>query len=1230
MQHSIHRGMTAQENTAGFVHLHVHTQYSLLQGMIRIEKLIERTRALGMSAVAVTDTNNLFGAIEFYKKAREAGIKPVVGCEINYLPEAASAVVKIGSGETRMLPAGPKSHHLTLLCKNLDGYRNLCQLLTKAYKTSAPGAFVVDRALLDAHGSGLVVMSGCIRGEIPYKMLSGDERGAAGALQWFKKRFAGDFYLELQDNSMPEQDQVNGMLAELGGKYGVQCVATCDCHYLDPSDAEAHEVLQCIEHGRNLDLERPKSLVPQAYHLKPPAAVRESFARFPEAYACAEQIAAKCDLHFKFKDEKGRPIYHIPNFVPENAPADYHLENYFAAEARKGLEKRFTEHAFAKKLAKPEWAEERQTYYARLEDEIRMIARTGFAGYFLIVADFINWAKQSGVPVGPGRGSGAGSLVAYSLRITDIDPIVFNLLFERFINPERISMPDFDIDFCQDRRAEVIDYVTRRYGADNVCQIITFGRLQAKAAIKDVCRVFGFSFAEANQMTKQVPSGPKITISKALEMEPALKERMATDSKFAKIMDYSLAVEGLCRNAGIHAAGVIITENPVVSYCPLYIGKDGIAVTQLDKDSGEAIGLVKFDFLGLKTLTVIDHAEKFIRAGAPGGSAEAEFSFDRLDYDDSKVYELIGSGDNDGVFQVESSGMKDLCMRMRPNCIEDLTAINALYRPGPLESGMVGDFIDRKHGRKQIQYEVPQLESILRETYGVIVYQEQVMQIARELAGYSLGQADLLRRAMGKKKAEEMQKHREIFVKGAVERGLAAEQAGGIYDLMEKFAEYGFNKSHSAAYAVITYRTAYLKAYYTAEFMAALMATEMGDTDALTRYIADARDHGVRVLSPDVNASQKSFSVEKGVDGKKAVRFGLEAIKGVGGIAVESILEARADGPFKSVMDFCLRVPVRKVNKKVLEALTMAGAFDGIAEANRASIFSSIEALVEFAGGEQEERELGQASLFDSFSAGEVRTVTPATAVIRNEEDWPDSRKLAQEKQVVGFYISGHPMDPWQRICEDWLGWNTGRIKSSEAPKKSKGAEGGGWGAGRPGARGPERFRPQRPEVKLGGLVTEMREILTKKGTKMAFVQFEDLRGRIELVAFSEPYAASQEVIRRSLSDALPVLVTGEVEHGEEAVKVHLRSVEPLAEAHKGRVQQVVLTLNPSGMKPEQMHEVKKILLQNRGKCPVRIDFVDGGFKTFMNLPKTVTVSPTPEMVESVNRIFGMDVVRLQ
>jgi len=1235
-----------------FVHLHLHTQYSLLEGAIRPEALFSRIRELGMPAVAITDSQNLFGAVDFYTQAKDAGVQPIIGCELqcaaHLAPPAGAAQSPVG-GQARQTDFGPKFHTLVALCKDLTGYRNLCRIVTEAYTQAAaknkaqagqkgvqPARPLVDRAMLEKWGEGLVLLSGGLRGEIPYRILFGDADGAAELIQWFKSRFKDDFYLEIQDSGIPEQDFINDELAKLGAKFEVKLVGTSNCHYLKPEDAESQEVLQCIEAAKNLDFDRPKSLVPTEYWVKPPELMRERLQRFPGACEHTLEIAEKCKLNFKFKDEKGKQIYHLPDFRPEGVAKSEPFDTvaFFKEEARKGLAERFASPAFEKIISSADWSEKKKIYESRLEDELSMIEKTGFSGYFLIVSDFIGWAKRHDIPVGPGRGSGAGSLVAYSLQITDIDPIPFNLLFERFINPERISMPDFDIDFCQDRRSEVIEYVARKYGAENVVQIITFGKLQAKACVKDVGRVLGLSFAETDQITKLFPDVLNIEIADAIAQEPRLKERMEADPKVAKVMEYALALEGLYRNGGIHAAGVIITEEPVVNYCALYVGKDGDVVTQFDKDFAEKIGLVKFDFLGLKTLTVIDNAVRLVRQGAAPGSPDAHFDLARLNYEDPEVFALIGSGDTDGVFQVESSGMKDLCQRIQPGNLEDITAINALYRPGPLSSGMVDDFIDRKHGRKPITYDVEQLAPILKDTYGVIVYQEQVMQIARELAGYSLGQADLLRRAMGKKKPEEMAKHSEIFVKGARDKGLDPAKAKGIFDLMAMFAEYGFNKSHSAAYGVLTYQTAYLKRYFPAEFMAALMTTEMDATEKLTKYISDARAHGLQVLSPDVNRSERKFSVERLTEGaqagEKAIRFGLEAIKGVGGAAVDALMEARAERPFKTVVDFCKRVSTRKANKKVLESLTIAGAFDSIAEVNRASVHASLEKVIEHAADEQAERERGQNSLFDAFGSDEVKLVSAGAGNLFTQvEDWPESKRLTLEKQVVGFYVSGHPMERWQKIAEDWLGWSIEKLKQVNQDKAAQRAK--SPVAAQPMVGPDGRYqRPAKTEVKVCGLLGDVREVMTKKGSRMAFGAIEDLEGKIEVVFFPEAYTQLGETLKRATSEAMAVVLTGEVEFTDEMPKILAKSIEWAEEAHQGRVTRVILRINPSETSPEQLRELKQGLLAHRGKCPVTLEFVDPRFKTRLMLPPTVKVSGTPQMAQAINQIFGKTVVQLQ
>lgn len=1154
-----------------FTHLHVHTQYSLLEGAIRIGPLLDRVSELGMSSVAITDTHNLFGAVDFYLSAQKRGIKPILGCE-----------VLIQGKELRL-------HHLVLLCKNMKGYQNLCQLLTRSQTLQVKHTPSLSKELLAQYTEGLIALSGCLRGEISHQILTGSEAEAVNLLKEYHGYFKNDFYLELQDFSLPEQDQVNQFLFQFGKKNGIECVATTDCHYLKPEDAEAHEVLQCIEQGRNLDLNRPQSLVPAEFYFKSESEMREHFAPFPGACDQTNKIANQCDLKFQFNDEGGKPIYHFPRFQElRNAAPSVQKPIPFKEQARKGLQARF--------LNKNKDALS-SIYQDRLENELSMIEQTGFTDYFLIVADFVNWAKSKGIPVGPGRGSGGGSLVAYALGITDIDPIEFQLLFERFINPERISMPDFDIDFCQVRRGEVIDYVTQKYGSENVCQIITFGKLQARAVIKDVCRVLGMSFSDSDQLTKLVPEELDITLDRALELEPQLKEKMKADRRIEQVISYARSLEGLYRNVGVHAAGVIITEKPIVHYCPLFRVKDENWVTQFDKDFAEAIGLIKFDFLGLKTLTVIDQTVRLMKG----------FHLDQMNYQDPKVFALISSGDTDGVFQVESSGMKDLCMRVQPSSLEDLTAINALYRPGPLGSGMVDDFIDRKHGRKPISYELPALEPILKDTYGVILYQEQVMKIARDLGGYSLGQADLLRRAMGKKKPEEMAKHRKIFVDGAVKLGFPESKAALIFDLMAKFAEYGFNKSHSTAYGILTYQTAYLKTHDPIAFMAALMTTEMDNTDKLAKYLSDVRSHKIVILPPDVNRSGPKFSVED-----HAIRFGLEAIKGVGHIAVEVILEAREKGSFKNILDFFQRVSTRKVNKKVLESLCLVGALDSIAEVNRASLFASLESLMKYASEQQAEKESGQISLFDSFEWDHIPKSEPVSNLFKDQPDWILSKKLAYERDLVGFYISGHPMEGWEEVFDSGLERKSGLTSLEKAKDRWKKSQ-----------------QKKISQIKIAGILIGLKEITTKKGQKMAFAQVEDLRGKIEVIFFPDSYKVFSKKISSFLQEAEPVFIEGDADCSEETFKVLVRTVQSLDDFYKNKIQKVILQLITHEVELDQLKALQKFFLEKKGKHLVEIHFKNDQTITELHLPESVRISIMPQDLLLIHRIFGKNIVYL-
>jgi DNA polymerase-3 subunit alpha len=1055
---------------------------------------------------------------------------------------------------------------------------------------------------------------------------------------------------------LPAQAAANGVIADLGNRLSVPLVAAADVHYLRPEQGAAHEVLMSIAAGRNLDENRGTRLTPDEYWFKDPETMRRQFHWAPEALSNTLLVAEKCGFTFKLKDEKGRQIYHLPHYRPEQwaaageeppafvkeqtelakAHADvaypggtFSPEGYLKVAARKGLEERFSECGIGEA--------ERAPYYARLEEETEMIIRTGFAGYFLIVSDFIGYAKTQGIPVGPGRGSGAGSIVAWSLKITDLDPIKFNLLFERFINPERISMPDFDVDFCQDRRQEVIDYVVKKYGRNNVSQIITFGKLLARSVIRDVGRVMNLTFAEVDAIAKLIPEELGITLEGAFEKEPRLRELTEKEPRVKKLFEIARSLEGLSRNAGMHAAGVVITNRPLVEYCPLFVGKEGESVVQYDKDFAEKVGLVKFDFLGLKTLTVIENAVKFIReTESDKGVAEAErFNLGKINYSDAEAFKLISSGDTDGVFQLESSGMKDLCMRVQPSNLEDITAINALYRPGPLNSGMVDDYIERKHGRTPVVYELPQLADILQETYGVIVYQEQVMRVARVLANYSLGEADILRRAMGKKKPEEMAKQRDKFLKGCEVNKIDAEKAARIFDLLAKFAEYGFNKSHSAAYGVLSFQTAYLKRYYPAQFMAALMATEMDDTEKMAQYIGNARARGIEILPPDVNASKKSFSVVEEA-GKTCIRFGMEAIKGVGGVAVDAVLASRAEnGSFSDFIDFCRRVSLRKVNKKVIECLISTGAFDAISEENRATLFESLEPVMDHATKIQEQADLGQVSMFDAYQAEGLKLETSDEHLYKRVPDWTESKKLQMEKQLVGFYVSGHPLERWWPLVRGFVSGDLTWIKAEFERRKALPASERPKPAARP-AFGPGAYRNEGPrwDVVTCAIVGSFREIITKKGSRMAFVEIEDAKTKLECVCFPEPYEQCAALIKRSIEECLPVVVTGNVSLEEEAPKIFLRTLDLVDDYRRRKVSTVVLTLDPETVNAHLLAQLRAALVRHRGKTPAFLEYrgkvgvhaVESRFA----LPTELAVNPTADLAAEVNALFGGDVVRFQ
>jgi DNA polymerase-3 subunit alpha len=1154
---------------SGFVHLHLHSQYSLLDGAIRLGDLVQRAVACKMPAVAITDHGNMFGAVEFYSLAKSANIKPIIGCEVYVAPGSRF-------DKTNARGSSEASCHFMLLCQNLAGYRNLCRMVSAGFREGFYYKPRIDWDLLEQHNEGLIAMTACLGGELPTLINRGRMGEARSRAEAMARVFDQDrLYLELQENFLPEQTVANKGLIQLGKELGLPLVATNDCHYLTREDAYAHEVLLSIQTGKTMDDPNRMRFANDEFYVKTPDEMAALFKAVPEALSNTLAIADRCDLQLDFK------TYHFPQY---EKPDEKTLDEVLAEQAEQGLEERLTDI----RLIRPAFsAEQEQAYRDRLQIELETIHSMGFPGYFLIVADFINWAKNNGIPVGPGRGSAAGSLVAYAVRITDIDPMPYNLLFERFLNPERVSMPDIDVDFCIYGREDVINYVRQKYGEANVAQIITFGTMMAKGVIRDVGRALNMPYGEVDKIAKLVPGVLNITLQEAMEQEPRLKELAVKEPQVRKLIDVALSLEGLTRHASTHAAGVVVTPKPLPEYLPLYTDpKSGAQVTQFTMKFVEKIGLVKFDFLGLKTLTVIANAVRLIREGK-----DPEFDLRLVRDDDVETYRLLSAGETTGVFQLESSGMKEMLVKLKPSCFEDIIAACALYRPGPLGSGMVDDFILRKHGKKDIPYEFPQLEPILKDTYGVIVYQEQVMLIAQVLARYSLGGADLLRRAMGKKNSEEMAKQKEIFLNGAKENRLDGKKAEAVFDLMEKFAAYGFNKSHSAAYAMVAYQTAYLKTHYPVEFMAALLTEDMENTDKVIKNIGEVRTMGIEVLPPDINASSRTFTVHD-----KAMRFGLGAVKGVGGAAIEAIMEFRQEQPFASLHDFCERVDLRKVNKKVAEALVKCGAFDSLG-GKRAQYMEVLEDAMEVGQKVQREKAAGQESLFGTDEIVSHRG--NGYGKLPEIDEWPEKILLGFEKEALGFYITGHPLARHLATLKRFATCDTSGLGE----------------------------RADKEEVRIGGMVAALKELITKKGDRMAFVTLEDLSGSVEMVVFPEVYQASAELLK---SDT-PLLVSGTLDVGEETCKLMAREIVSLQDVNQRQTSRVHFRLTTPGLDEEQLRALREIMVRHRGECDPMLHLViPDRSETVFRLPATLKVSASDEIMEEAERLFGTNVVTFE
>jgi len=1033
---------------SSFVHLHTHSEYSLLEASIKVKALVKKAAYFQMPAVALTDHGNMFGAIEFYFAAKDAGITPILGCEVYLAPKDRHQ--KSQDRESAKFPL----RRLVLLAQNERGYRNLCQLSTIGYQQGFYYKPRIDYEVLAEFSSDILCLTGGLTGEVPQVFLHEGPEKALEKIKQLKDIFSDRLYLEINRTGLRDWLQINPFLVEASKITGVPLVAANDVHYLVKDDQMAQEVMICIGTNRTIQDEARSRLGSDQFYLKSSEEMRSLFHDQIEACDNSLEIASRCKVNFKLKDDQGKPIYHLPSFPTQGGVP---LSEEIRRLSYEGLGQRMNE-ADARGEAVP--AEELPTYHKRLDYELQIIDRMGFNGYFLIVQDFINWAKAQDIPVGPGRGSGAGSLVAFCLRITDLDPIVHKLLFERFLNPERISMPDFDIDFCQDRRGEVIQYVVKEYGVDSVSQIITYGKLQARAALRDVGRVLGMTFSEVDVVAKLMPDKLGITLKEALEMEPRFREMMEMNPQVATMMDLAQRIEGLARHAGIHAAGVIIADGKLVAHAPLYRGAEGENVVQYDMKHAEKIGLIKFDFLGLKTLTHIHNALTMIEQNQ-GKKIKPQ----DIPLSDPGIYAIMSKGDTAGIFQFEGEGISDAIRQIRPSSFGDITAINALYRPGPM--AMIPEFAKRKNGESKVEYLFPELRDVLEETYGIIVYQEQVMAIASIIGGYSLGEADMLRRAMGKKIKEEMDQQRERFLRGAKERGYDEKKSDELFDLMYKFADYGFNKSHAAAYCVVAAHTAWLKNYYPAEFFAALLSTEMSDTDKVVKYSKDAQRHGLEVVPPHVNYSNYQFAVH----GNK-IYFGLGAIKGVGEAAVDSIVETRALLPhkkFETIEEFFATVDLRRINKKVIECLIKAGALDQFGP-HRAQLYAQYTKFIEHSERKKRESEFGQSSLFEMM--GEEND--DVSVVLDPVKPWGRLGRLALEKEVLGFYLSDHPLQGSASLSALWKTCDIGELVTYWAQRGEKLP---------PTPQEGVRHKDQgKPRVTLIGIISEFRDLITKKG----------------------------------------------------------------------------------------------------------------------------------------------------
>ena len=1150
---------------SNFVHLHTHTEYSLLDGACRISELVAKAKKYKMPALAITDHGVMYGAIQFYKEAIRQGVKPIIGCEMYVAHQ--SRLDK--SSQRKETP-----HHLILLVKNNEGYKNLIKLVTLSYLEGFYYKPRIDKEILREHSNGLIALSACLKGEIAQCILQKDIKKAKEVALDFLDIFGeGNFYLELQKNGIPEQEIVNESLIEISQELSIPLVATNDIHYTNKEDARAHEILLCIQTATNLSDPKRLKFSTDAFYFNSPEEMNENFSKVPQALENTIRIAEKCNLEIDFRHAQ------LPEF---EVPPEHNISTYLKELCYKGLNERYPE--ITKHLEE------------RLEYELSVIKKMEFEPYFLIVWDFVRYAKEKGIMVGPGRGSAAGSLVAYCLNITNIDPMAYGLLFERFLNPERISMPDFDIDFCYERREEVIEYVSEKYGNDKVAQIITFGTMAARAAVRDVGRALGIPYAQVDTIAKMIPWEPNITIEKALKMESRIKELMKRDEDIKKLIETASSLEGLARHASTHAAGIVLSRKPLTDYVPLQKTAEGERCTQYAMAELEELGLLKMDFLGLRTLTVISNALKIIKH-----TRGEKVDINKIPLDGKKVYKMLSKGNCVGIFQLESEGMRDLVKRLKPENIEDITALLALYRPGPLGSGMIEDFINRKKGIIEIKYAHPRLESVLKETYGVIVYQEQVMKIASELAGFTLGQADILRKAMGKKQKGVMEKQRELFIKGAQKNNIKKNTAADIFDLIAYFAGYGFNKSHSVSYAFISYQTAYLKTHYTVEYMASLLTSIMGNNDKVALYIKECRNMNIEILPPDINQSLVNFTVVGG----KAIRFGLAAVKNVGEKAIKSIIdEHKRNSNFTSLLDFCQRVDLRVVNKRVIESLIKCGAFDSIG-ARRSQLLAFLDVTLKNGQEYQKSKRNGQTSIFDLFEennpdkdSGNYQDRLPDISEFSKNE------LLAMEKEMLGLYISYHPLNDYRERLKKII--TSTSIELTNLSDKSR--------------------------VVLAGVINNLKRKSTKNGNLMAFITLEDLEGTVEIIAFPKVYEKCKEMIKE---DEI-IITEGHIDVAEGKTKIIAEKISLLEkyvenkrptpkteEKNQNLAEELHLEISTGENESDLLRKLKELFHGYPGKSQVVLHFKDKDKTILHAIDKKYSVNIGDKFMEEIRGVLG-------